>query len=584
MFANKKTKTEPKHKPKLKSKTRPTSLTKPSSATSTIQQQQQQSPSPVIKDYLSCITLLPTSVFTLIEFIDEGSFGQVFKAKHNQSQTVFAVKILTNISTQLQIQRIILEASILRLCTQCQYINRYYGSYYDYITKDIWLVLEHADYGSISNIYHAYPNVLSQVTEVHIAAIIKMILNALSYLHSHNIIHRDIKAGNFLLNKNGKVQLCDFGTSTLLYQDNSNTAGKIGSPYWMSPEVVSENIYTYACDIWALGITCIELVEGNPPNANIKPLIAMTMIPDKPCKGLTNTKAFSNEFNEFIKKCLIYDYTKRPSSQELMRDEFIMKYKDNVLHKSMMEFIALIEQYKMNKEQFSNIAEDSYIHGDNNITNKNCSIRKALKFTDQSLFNISDTDENNTSVIIHNEEDLTDCAEYLNSAQKPVKPLQFIKCKEKELLDVKHHKNNKNNNESSSSSKLIKGTRNYLIGLNNIPKCLNDSIEQSTTQIMNNNPYSSKKNSTRRKSMFIQSIEYITNKKNKQSKQQQQCLYPQMKLSNRNMLSLNNTKDEDKQESTSHKTNNKHATVKHHKIYSVSPGVSYITLNKQKTN
>ena len=571
MFPNKKPKTEPKHKPKLKSKTRPTSLTKPSSASSTLQQQQR---SPVIKDYLSCITLLPTSIFTLIEFIDEGSFGQVFKAKHNQSQAIFAIKILTNISTQLQIQKIILEASILRLCTQCQYINRYYGSYYDYITKDIWLVLEHADYGSISNVYHLYPNILSQVTEVHIAAIVKMILNALNYLHSNNIIHRDIKAGNFLLNNNGKVQLCDFGTSTLLYQDNNNnSANKIGSPYWMSPEVVSDNIYTCGCDIWALGITCIELVEGNPPNSNIKPLIAMSMIPDKPCKGLSNARAFSNEFKDFIKKCLTYDYTKRPSSKELMQSEFITKYKDNVLHKSMMEFIALIEQYKLNKEQFSNIAEDSYINGDN-VTNKNCSIRKALKFTDQSLFNISDTDENNTSVIIHNEEDLTDCAEYLNSAQKPVKPLQFIKCKEKELLDV---------NNNHNKSKLVRNTRNYLIGFNNVPKGLNDSIEQSTTQIMNNNPYSSKKNSTRRKSMFIQSIEYITNKKNKLYKQRQ-CFYPQMKLSNRNMLSLNNTKDEEKQESTSHKTNNKNTTIKHHKIYSISPGVSYITLNKQKTN
>ena len=96
-----------------------------------------------------------------------------------------------------------------------------------------------------------------------------------------------------------------------------------GSPYWMAPEILRKEEYSQNIDIWALGITCIELAEYEPPYSDFSTTDVIKQIIKCPPKGLTNPKKWSKEFNDFVKQCLILDKNRRPMSDELLKHDFI---------------------------------------------------------------------------------------------------------------------------------------------------------------------------------------------------------------------------------------------------------------------
>lgn len=103
-------------------------------------------------------------------------------------------------------------------------------------------------------------------------------MKGLEYLHDTKKIHRDIKAGNILLDHLGNVKLADFGVSAQLINTYSKKKTTTGTPYWMSPEVLTNSEYNKKTDIWSLGITAIEMAEGDPPYAHINYMRAMFVI------------------------------------------------------------------------------------------------------------------------------------------------------------------------------------------------------------------------------------------------------------------------------------------------------------------
>lgn len=105
------------------------------------------------------------------------------------------------------------------------------------------------------------------------------ILQGLLYLHDQGVIHRDIKGANILTTKDGKVKLADFGVSTsTLAASGDKEAQVVGTPYWMAPEVIQLSGATTASDIWSLGCTVIELLEGKPPYHKLAPMPALFAI------------------------------------------------------------------------------------------------------------------------------------------------------------------------------------------------------------------------------------------------------------------------------------------------------------------
>lgn len=93
----------------------------------------------------------------------------------------------------------------------------------------------------------------------------RQILEGLHYLHSHRIVHRDIKGANILIDNNGIAKLADFGAATNLIQSDDNPKSLHGTPYWMAPEVIHQTGHSRQADIWSLGCTVIEMFTGKPP-------------------------------------------------------------------------------------------------------------------------------------------------------------------------------------------------------------------------------------------------------------------------------------------------------------------------------
>lgn len=101
------------------------------------------------------------------------------------------------------------------------------------------------------------------------------VLQGLLYLHEQGVIHRDIKGANILTTKEGLVKLADFGVAT---KSNVSESSVVGTPYWMAPEVIELSGATTASDIWSLGCTVIELLDGKPPYHTLQPMPALFRI------------------------------------------------------------------------------------------------------------------------------------------------------------------------------------------------------------------------------------------------------------------------------------------------------------------
>nr|XP_013797351.1 PREDICTED: serine/threonine-protein kinase 3 [Apteryx mantelli mantelli] len=264
------------------------------------------------------LTKQPEEVFDVLEKLGEGSYGSVFKAIHKESGQVVAIK---QVPVESDLQEIIKEISIMQQCDS-PYVVKYYGSYFK--NTDLWIVMEYCGAGSVSDIIRLRNKTL---TEDEIATILKSTLKGLEYLHFMRKIHRDIKAGNILLNTEGHAKLADFGVAGQLTDTMAKRNTVIGTPFWMAPEVIQEIGYNCVADIWSLGITSIEMAEGKPPYADIHPMRAIFMIPTNPPPTFRKPELWSDEFTDFVKKCLVKNPEQRATATQLLQHTFIKNAK-----------------------------------------------------------------------------------------------------------------------------------------------------------------------------------------------------------------------------------------------------------------
>lgn len=197
----------------------------------------------------------------------------------------------------------------------------------------LWVVMPFMAGGSCLHIMKSsYPDGFEEPV---IATLLREVLKALVYLHFHGHIHRDVKAGNILIDSNGATKLADFGVAACMFDTGDRQRSRntfVGTPCWMAPEVMQQlHGYDFKADIWSFGITALELAHGHAPFSKYPPMkvLLMTLQNAPPGLDYERDKRFSKSFKEMVAACLVKDPKKRPSSEKLLKHPFFKQARAN---------------------------------------------------------------------------------------------------------------------------------------------------------------------------------------------------------------------------------------------------------------
>ncbi|CAD6191169.1 unnamed protein product [Caenorhabditis auriculariae] len=266
----------------------------------------------------------PEEVFDIVGKLGEGSYGSVHKAIHRESGHTLAVK---KVPVDTDLQEIIKEISIMQQCDS-KYVVKYYGSYFK--NSDLWIVMEYCGAGSVSDIMQTQSK------------------GCVTFTTSRKI-HRDIKAGNILLNTEGHAKLADFGVAGQL----TDTMAKKEHRNWNA-----------ILD----GSRTIEMAEGRPPYSDIHPMRAIFMIPTKPPPSFKKSEEWSPEFNDFIRQCLVKKADERKTASQLVEHKFIAEAPGSEVLQAMIRDAQEIQAASQNALAISaSITEATMVDGGTTI-------------------------------------------------------------------------------------------------------------------------------------------------------------------------------------------------------------------------
>lgn len=270
--------------------------------------------------------ILGSEELEVCEEVGRGGYGVVYRGIVKATATEVAIKQIDLENDQTDIFEVNKEIQILSEC-QLPQITKYLGCFVK--GYKLWVVMEFVNGGSLFDVLK--PGPIEE--EKTIAVIAHEILLALDYLHALGKIHRDLKSQNILLSQTGEVKLTDFGVSTQLYSNFSRRNTTVGTPYWMAPEVIMNNMggHGFKADIWSLGCCMYELRNGKPPlQEHFSPMKALRKISS--CKTnddflelveLKTQNEWSDVFKDFLSKCFIVDAKNRLSASKLLKHKFI---------------------------------------------------------------------------------------------------------------------------------------------------------------------------------------------------------------------------------------------------------------------
>ncbi|XP_077359143.1 dual specificity mitogen-activated protein kinase kinase 6 isoform X2 [Festucalex cinctus] len=293
----------------------------------------QQAPPPALPprdlDSKACVTIgdknfeVKADDLERIGELGRGAYGVVDKMRHVPSGVIMAVKLIrATVNTQEQ-KRLLMDLDISMRTVDCFYTVTFYGALFR--EGDVWICMELMD-TSLDKFYKKVMEKERTIPEDILGKIAVSIMKALEHLHSKlQVIHRDVKPSNVLINSQGQVKMCDFGISGYLVDSVAKTMDAGCKPY-MAPERINPDTnqkgYNVKSDIWSLGITMLELaILGFPYDSWGTPFQQLKQVVEEPSPQLPADK-FSPEFVQFISLCLKKVSKERPTYAELMQHPF----------------------------------------------------------------------------------------------------------------------------------------------------------------------------------------------------------------------------------------------------------------------
>jgi calcium-dependent protein kinase len=279
-----------------------------------------------IKNFITKIEKQVEDNYKVLNKIGKGAFGNVYKVCHNQSGLIRAMKIIKkeNLAYQDGDSKFLNEIQILIAC-QHPHIIKIYEYYNDEV--NYYIIMEFIPGGELYETISTW----KKFNEQKACYIMRQILEAVNYLHSMKIIHRDIKPENMLVESKVvdkeliNIKLIDFGTSNY-YEDSKKFTQKVGSPYYIAPEVIKK-YYDYKCDIWSSGVILYVLLVGYPPfKGNSQKELLSNIVKGKYSLEGEEWDRVSIEAKDLISKMLELDPNKRLSAEESLMHPWMVKY------------------------------------------------------------------------------------------------------------------------------------------------------------------------------------------------------------------------------------------------------------------
>lgn len=254
----------------------------------------------------------PEKFYKIQRVLGRGAAGTVFKCTDLKTNKMFAMKIVYK-SAKAEAEGN--HYKIQALCSRHENILALVESFY--FKNDYYFIM---DLMKFSLTYFCSEE--TKWKESDTLFILHEVLKALEFLHSNQIIHRDIKSDNVLLDFSGAVKLADFGFADFKTKLDNSSSNIVGTPYWMAPEVIEGTQYDFKVDIWSLGIVLFEILEGSAPMIKkLPPMRALLLITTNPAPTLKDSSLYSKDIITLKDKLLQKEVGKRATSAELLKSD-----------------------------------------------------------------------------------------------------------------------------------------------------------------------------------------------------------------------------------------------------------------------
>ena len=333
------------------------------------------------------------SDFEIVKQLGKGSYGTVYVVRSKLDMNKYVMKKMElNHLKENQQRECYREVSILRKVSHPNII-KYYSSFLE--NESLCIIMEYAELGDLYTLIKHYKKHQKSFEEIILWRVAYEVLNGLEYLHSNNIIHRDIKCLNLFLSKDHHVKIGDLGVSTITSL-GAMQCTRVGTPLYLSPELIKQIPYDYKTDIWSFGCSLYHMANLDPPFLGSNLIVLGNNIVKGRPKELPNV--YSKELKEFIGKMLTKKADKRPSAKEAK----------NMIPQNMIENILLAYKNKedIKARPFSSIGNrksgDVNVNNkDNNnlnINNNNLKNKKELIILENNISNLNNNNNNNNNI------------------------------------------------------------------------------------------------------------------------------------------------------------------------------------------